>query len=77
VRRPVSVTGFEATEIFMRRVEVVEDPGSQRCWVAVDMKSGEPVMRLHDRGLLERLLNSLEWKVVGRDKQHSRRGVSP
>ena len=48
----------------MRRVEIVENPSSQRCWIAVDVKSGEAVMRLHDRGLLERLCTSLEWKVV-------------
>jgi hypothetical protein len=60
----------------MRRVEVVEDPRSQRCWVVVDMKSGEPVMRLHDRGLLERVCNSLEWKVVGR-KSNTDAGVGP
>ena len=55
----------------MRRVEIVEDPRSQRCWVALDIKSGEPVMRLHDRYLLERLCNSLEWKLVQRDKRRS------
>jgi hypothetical protein len=33
----------------MRRVEIVEDPQSQRCWVALDLKSGEPVMRLAER----------------------------
>jgi hypothetical protein len=48
----------------MRRVEIVEDPQSQRCWVAIDLKSREPVMRLHDRGLLERLCKGLEWKIV-------------
>jgi len=53
----------------MRRVEIVEDPRSQRCWVALDIKSGEPVMRLHDRHLLEMLSNSLEWKLVQRDKR--------
>jgi hypothetical protein len=55
----------------MRRVEIVEDSQSQRCWVALDLKSGEPVMRLHDRSLLERLCNSLEWKLVPRDKHRS------
>ena len=50
----------------MRRVEIVEDPRSQRCWIAVDAKSGESMMRLHDRGLLERLCTKLEWKVVDR-----------
>jgi hypothetical protein len=54
----------------MRRVEIVEDPRSQRCWVALDSKSGEPVMRLHDRYLLEQLCNSLEWKLVQRDKRN-------
>jgi len=53
----------------MRRVKIVEDPRSQRCWVAVDVKSGEGVMRLHDRPLLERLCFSLEWKIVPREKQ--------
>jgi hypothetical protein len=48
----------------MRRVEIVEDPRSQRCWIALDAKSGESMMRLHDRGLLERLCTKLEWKVV-------------
>jgi hypothetical protein len=33
------------------------------------------VMRLHDRGLLERLCESLEWKLVLFDKQRSRRVV--
>jgi hypothetical protein len=56
----------------MRRVQIVEDPRSQRCWVAVDVKSGEPVMRLHDRGLLERLCENLEWIVADRKAVRSR-----
>jgi hypothetical protein len=60
----------------MRRVEIVVNPQSQRCWVALDLKSGEPVMRLHDSSLLERLCNSLEWKLVPRDKQRSGLGRS-
>ena len=48
----------------MRKVEIVEDPRAQRCWVAMDRESGEPVIRLHDRGLLERVCRSLEWKIV-------------
>jgi hypothetical protein len=56
----------------MRKVEIVEDPRSQRCWVAVDVKSAEPVMRLHDRHLLERLCKSLEWKVADRRLARSR-----
>jgi hypothetical protein len=60
---------------FMRKVEIVEDPRSQRCWVAVDVKSDEPVMRLHDRHLLERLCDSLEWMVVQKERQRSRNGL--
>jgi len=59
----------------MRKVEIVEDPRSQRCWVVVDVKSGEPVMRLHDRHLLERLCESLEWKVIQKERQRSRNGL--
>ena len=59
----------------MRKVEIVEDPRSQRCWVAVDVKSGEGVMRLHDRGLLERLCTSLNWKVVDRNRNSDSRAV--
>ena len=59
----------------MRKVEIVEDPRSQRCWVAVDVKSGEPVMRLHDRHLLERLCDSLEWRVVQKEREGSRNGL--
>jgi hypothetical protein len=48
----------------MRKVEIVEDPRSQRCWVAMDAKLGEPVMRMHDRELLRRICEGLEWKIV-------------
>jgi hypothetical protein len=48
----------------MRRVEILEEPKSQRCWVARDMKSGEPVMRMHDKGLLQKICQGLEWKIV-------------
>ncbi len=58
----------------MRKVEIVEDPQSQRCWVAADLESGEPVMRLHDRGLLERVCNSLEWKIVQATRRSRQRG---
>jgi hypothetical protein len=44
----------------MRRVKIVEDPRS--------------VMRLHDRGLLERSCESLEWKVQ-KVRQRSRNGL--
>jgi hypothetical protein len=48
----------------MRKVEIVDDPHAQRCWVAVDAKSGEPMLRLHDGELLERICRSLDWKIV-------------
>jgi hypothetical protein len=56
----------------MRKVEIVEDPRAQRWWIAADIKSGEPVLRLHDRGLLERLCRSLQWKIVQPDALRNR-----
>ena len=53
----------------------MEDPQSQRCWVALDVKSGEPVMRLHDRELLERICRGLEWKIVQVAGKRSRSGA--
>ena len=61
----------------MRKIEIMEDPQAQRCWVAVDRKSGEPVMRLHDRDLLERICRSLEWKIVAGHVQGGRVGSIP
>jgi putative SOS response-associated peptidase YedK len=48
----------------MRKVQIVDDPAAQRCWIAIDLKSREPMLRLHDRELLERICSSLEWKIV-------------
>jgi hypothetical protein len=53
----------------MRKVKIVDDPLAQRCWIAVDLKSGEPVLLMHDRGLLERICQSLEWKIVQANAQ--------
>jgi hypothetical protein len=84
---PLALSGLTPSSLFvlipslrrwgaiMRKVEIVEDPRSQRCWVAVDVKSGEPVMRLHDRHLLERLCDSLEWRVVQKEREGSRNGL--
>ena len=33
----------------MRKVEIVKEPGAQRCWVAVDFASRERVLQVHDR----------------------------
>jgi hypothetical protein len=56
----------------MRKVEIVDDPGAQRCWIAVDSKSRESVMRMHDRELLERICRGLDWKIVERSAARSR-----
>jgi hypothetical protein len=61
-------------EDHMRKVAILEDPGAQRCWVAVDEKLREPVLRVHDRGLLERICQSLDWKIVQTNSQRSRSG---
>lgn len=50
----------------MRKIEITEQPQGQRRWVALDSKSGQPVLRLHDRGLLEKVCRSLEWQIVER-----------
>lgn len=46
----------------MRKVEIVEDPSAQRNWIAVEVKSGERMLRLHDRGLLERVCKASNGK---------------
>jgi hypothetical protein len=56
----------------VRKVEITADPNAQRCWIAVDTKSGEPMLRLHDRDLLERICRSLEWKIAQPVAQRSR-----
>jgi hypothetical protein len=56
----------------MRKVEIVVDPRAQRCWIAIDTKSGEPMLRLHDRDLLARICRSLEWKIAQSAAQRSR-----
>ena len=57
----------------MRKVEIIEDPSAQRNWIAVDAKSGERLLRLHDRGLLERVCKTLEWK----DRQKMPNALAP
>jgi hypothetical protein len=59
----------------MREVTIVEEPHSQRRWVVVDCKSGASVLRLDDRGLLERICQRLEWKIVQANAQ--RGGTKP
>ena len=61
----------------MRKVDIVADPRAQRCWLAVDVKSGETLQRLHDRGLLERVYRSLDWKVMQACAQRTRNETCP
>jgi hypothetical protein len=56
----------------VRKVEITADPNAQRCWIAVDTKSGEPMLRLNDRDLIERICRSLEWKIAQPAAQRSR-----
>jgi hypothetical protein len=54
----------------MRTVEIKQDANGQRRWIAVDRKSGEVVLRIHDEGLLRNICRSLDWKVVEPQSQH-------
>jgi hypothetical protein len=38
----------------------------------LDTKSGEPMLRLHDRELLERICRGLEWKIAQPAAQRGR-----
>ena len=60
----------------MRKVEIVEDPSAQRNWIAVEVKSGERMLRLHDRGLLERVCKASNGKSSKGLPARSRRWVS-
>ena len=42
---------------------------------AASLECGAAVMRLHDRHLLERLCESLEWTVIQKERQRSRNGL--
>jgi hypothetical protein len=53
----------------VRKVEIVKDPGAQRCWVAVDVVSRERVLQVHDRELLEGLCWRLGWTIVERSQE--------
>jgi hypothetical protein len=53
----------------MREVKIIKDARAQRDWVAIDAKSGEPVLRLQDRELLAKLCRNLGWEIVPTDAQ--------
>jgi hypothetical protein len=42
----------------------MEEPHGQRRWAAVDKKSGEVVLRVHDEELLRNICRGLGWEVV-------------
>jgi hypothetical protein len=50
----------------MRKVSIQGEPRVQRRWVVVDARSGEAVLRLHDRNLLYVVCEKLGWKLVER-----------
>jgi hypothetical protein len=53
----------------MREVEIIEENSSQRRWVAIDMRTRKPVLRLHDRNLLWNICRGLDWKIVPTNPQ--------
>jgi hypothetical protein len=48
----------------MRKVEIAEEPRSQYRWLAVDKKTSEVVLRMHDEDLLRNICRSLGWEIV-------------
>jgi hypothetical protein len=48
----------------MRAVEIVEEHRNLRRWVAIDAMTGQALIRIHDRELLERVCRKLDWKIV-------------
>jgi hypothetical protein len=59
----------------VRVVEIIEDSWSQRRWVAVDMKTGKPVLRLHDRDLLRAICWNLGWQIVPMNSQNAQKSA--
>jgi hypothetical protein len=48
----------------MRRVEIVEEPGQPYRWIAIDLVTRQPLLRLSDLHQLRDVCFRLEWKVV-------------
>jgi hypothetical protein len=53
----------------MRRVEIVEEPSTQRCWVVIDVASRKPILRLHDRDMILKLCQDFEWQILTKDQR--------
>jgi hypothetical protein len=47
-----------------RTVEIVRDPNDPRPWVAIDRRTGEPVLRLFNRDQLEQVCLRFGWRIV-------------
>jgi hypothetical protein len=48
----------------MRKIEIGEESNSQRRWTAIDKKTGEVVLRLHDQDQLRNVCRSLGWEIA-------------
>jgi hypothetical protein len=48
----------------MRKIEIGEEANSQRRWTAIDKKTGEVVLRLHDQDQLRNVCRSLGWEIA-------------
>jgi hypothetical protein len=48
----------------MRRVEIVEQPGQPYRWIAIDLVTRQPLLRMSDPHLLRDVCFRLEWKVA-------------
>ena len=59
----------------MRIVEIVHDPRDQRPWVAVDRQTGKQLLRFHDRDLLVKTCNGLDWRMRQPGKQKDKQSA--
>ena len=50
--------------VVMRTVLIVHDRANQRPWVAVDQKSGLPLLRLRERYQLQGMCARLGWEMI-------------
>jgi len=48
----------------MRKVEIVDEPHGQRRWTAVDIKTRQVILRLHDEDMLRDVCGRLGWEIV-------------
>jgi hypothetical protein len=48
----------------MRKVEIVEEPGQPYRWIAIDLVTRQPLLRMSDLHQLRDVCFRLEWRVV-------------